>query len=189
MDTTALSKMLSSLPWLGQMRLGLEVPLGLKWLGRLTIQWSSSSVAFVNLIMSIAILVILFLLLPWRRLRWALPMPWDIFRQISFANLRVVSPEPHAEDSERLGVHGRVSSSQPGCWKSPSWTPSASRRLNDARHVKEAEVEDLFRLYSFRCQFPGEDATLPLQELLEWVAKHPFTGYKGVRFQALALYL
>ena len=25
----------------------------------------------------------------------------------------------------------------------------------------------------------GEDATLPLQELLEWVAKHPFTGYKG----------
>ena len=25
----------------------------------------------------------------------------------------------------------------------------------------------------------SEDATLPLQELLEWVAKHPFTGYKG----------
>ena len=60
----------------------------------------------------IAILVILFLLLPWRRLRWALPMPWDIFRQVSFANLRVVSPEPHAEDSERLGVSVGSSGSQ-----------------------------------------------------------------------------
>ena len=31
----------------------------------------------------LAILVLLFLLLPWRRLRWPLPMPWDIFRQVS----------------------------------------------------------------------------------------------------------
>lgn len=29
-------------------------------------------------------------------------MPWDIFRQVSFANLRMVCPESHALDSEHL---------------------------------------------------------------------------------------
>ncbi|CAK8992659.1 unnamed protein product [Durusdinium trenchii] len=101
----------------------------------------SQSVAVVNLVISLAILVILFLLLPWRRLRWPLPMPWDIFRQVSFANLRMVCPESHALDSELLEV-----------------TELDPKRFRDVK---------------------SDEATLPLQELLEWIAKHPFTGYKG----------
>eukprot|EP00913_Durusdinium_trenchii_P014150 g13278.t1 len=68
-------------------------------------------------------------------------MPWDIFRQVSFANLRMVCPESHALDSELLEV-----------------TELDPKRFRDVK---------------------SDEATLPLQELLEWIAKHPFTGYKG----------
>ncbi|CAL1154489.1 unnamed protein product [Cladocopium goreaui] len=68
-------------------------------------------------------------------------MPWDIFRQVSFANLRMVSPTIHPLDNEQLEV-----------------TLLEPQKFRDVK---------------------SEDTTLPLQELLEWVAQHPFTGYKG----------
>jgi len=102
---------------------------------------SSQSIALVNLILSGVVVVLLIMALPWRRLRWPVPMPWDIFRRVSYANLRMVCPEVYELDSVVLEV----------------------TQLDPARfgNVK------------------SEDATLPLQELLEWAVQHPFTGYKG----------
>lgn len=134
MDASYFSKMLASLSSLPSL---LSSSTGLGAFA----STGSQSVAVVNLVISLAILVILFLLLPWRRLRWPLPMPWDIFRQVSFANLRMVCPESHALDSELLEV-----------------TELDPKRFRDVK---------------------SDEATLPLQELLEWIAKHPFTGYKG----------
>ena len=38
---------------------------------------SSQSIALVNLILSGVVVLILILALPWRRLRWPVPMPWQ----------------------------------------------------------------------------------------------------------------
>ena len=37
---------------------------------------SSQSIALVNLILSGVVVVLLIMALPWRRLRWPVPMPW-----------------------------------------------------------------------------------------------------------------
>ena len=39
---------------------------------------SSQSIALVNLILSGVVVVLLILALPWRRLRWPVPMPWQL---------------------------------------------------------------------------------------------------------------
>ncbi|CAJ1333044.1 unnamed protein product [Effrenium voratum] len=102
---------------------------------------SSQSIALVNLILSGLVVVLLLLALPWRRMRWPVPMPWDIFRRVSYANLRMVCPEVYAMDSVVLEV-----------------TQLEPSKFGNVK---------------------SEDATLPLQELLEWAVAHPYTGYKG----------
>eukprot|EP00931_Biecheleriopsis_adriatica_P088438 TRINITY_DN62764_c0_g1_i1.p1 TRINITY_DN62764_c0_g1~~TRINITY_DN62764_c0_g1_i1.p1 ORF type:complete len:1087 (+),score=174.09 TRINITY_DN62764_c0_g1_i1:60-3320(+) len=95
----------------------------------------------VCLILSVVILLGLVAVLPWRRLRMPVPMPWDILKAVSYRRLRMVHPEEYEKDND---------------------------------HLEVTEVDPA----QFGTVSSGE-VNVPLQELLEWVAKHPFTGYKG----------
>ena len=48
---------------------------------------SSQSIALVNLILSGVVVVLLILALPWRRLRWPVPMPWNHGRSVRFRSI------------------------------------------------------------------------------------------------------
>ena len=48
---------------------------------------SSQSIALVNLILSGLVVVLLLLALPWRRMRWPVPMPWHLASKVSSAGV------------------------------------------------------------------------------------------------------
>eukprot|EP00931_Biecheleriopsis_adriatica_P066140 TRINITY_DN40544_c0_g1_i1.p1 TRINITY_DN40544_c0_g1~~TRINITY_DN40544_c0_g1_i1.p1 ORF type:complete len:1122 (+),score=187.06 TRINITY_DN40544_c0_g1_i1:87-3452(+) len=64
----------------------------------------SRNTAVLTLVMCLCVILLLLAVMP-RRCRFPAPMPWNIWRTVSYGQLRVVAPEPHLLDSTTLEVH------------------------------------------------------------------------------------